>query len=174
DFFPNDGLTVPPDPARGERWRGRDGGEAARHDRGGVAAAGCRRRSRSSVHARLVGRSVPPQAAGARGTCGGRAGGTPPPLRQPRRLPAVVPCRFWRGRDECDPRPCLGSGTDGKSARRWTVRTACRGRRSRRGRLSGTRAQALGEVCLAMVPGFLLTFAAPAFAGRGTTIARPS
>src|SRR5439155_3139221 len=74
---------------------------AARHDRGGVAAAGC--------------------------------------------LPAVVPCWFWRGRDECDPRPCLGSGTDGKSARRWTVRTACRGRRSRRGRLSGARAQALGE-----------------------------
>src|SRR5207253_745322 len=26
DFFPNDVLTVPPDPARGERWRGRDGG----------------------------------------------------------------------------------------------------------------------------------------------------
>jgi CBS domain-containing protein len=26
DFFPNDVLTVPPDPARGEAWRGRDGG----------------------------------------------------------------------------------------------------------------------------------------------------
>ncbi len=26
DFFPNDVLTVPPNPARGERWRGRDGG----------------------------------------------------------------------------------------------------------------------------------------------------
>src|SRR5207249_9906982 len=26
DFFPNDVLTVPPDPARRERWRGRDGG----------------------------------------------------------------------------------------------------------------------------------------------------
>ncbi|TMB20289.1 MAG: CBS domain-containing protein [Deltaproteobacteria bacterium] len=26
DFFPNEVLTVPPDPARGERWRGRDGG----------------------------------------------------------------------------------------------------------------------------------------------------
>ena len=26
DFFPNDILTVPPDPARGEAWRGRDGG----------------------------------------------------------------------------------------------------------------------------------------------------
>jgi CBS domain-containing protein len=25
DFFPNDVLTVPPDPAQGERWRGRDG-----------------------------------------------------------------------------------------------------------------------------------------------------
>jgi CBS domain-containing protein len=25
-FFPNDVLTVPPDPARGEAWRGRDGG----------------------------------------------------------------------------------------------------------------------------------------------------
>jgi len=26
DFFPNDVLTVPPDTARGETWRGRDGG----------------------------------------------------------------------------------------------------------------------------------------------------
>jgi len=26
DFFPNDVLTVPPDPAQGERWHGRDGG----------------------------------------------------------------------------------------------------------------------------------------------------
>jgi CBS domain-containing protein len=26
DFFANDVLTVPPDPARGEAWRGRDGG----------------------------------------------------------------------------------------------------------------------------------------------------
>jgi len=26
DFFPNEVLTVPPNPARGERWRGRDGG----------------------------------------------------------------------------------------------------------------------------------------------------
>ena len=26
DFFPNDVLTVPPDPARAEAWRGRDGG----------------------------------------------------------------------------------------------------------------------------------------------------
>jgi hypothetical protein len=26
DFFPNDVLTVPPDPARAETWRGRDGG----------------------------------------------------------------------------------------------------------------------------------------------------
>lgn len=26
DFFPNDVLTVPPDPSRGESWRGRDGG----------------------------------------------------------------------------------------------------------------------------------------------------
>ena len=26
DFFPNDVLTVPPDPARGETWSGRDGG----------------------------------------------------------------------------------------------------------------------------------------------------
>ena len=26
DFFPNDVLTVPPDPARGELWRSRDGG----------------------------------------------------------------------------------------------------------------------------------------------------
>jgi CBS domain-containing protein len=26
DFFPNDVLTVPPDPSRGETWRGRDGG----------------------------------------------------------------------------------------------------------------------------------------------------
>jgi CBS domain-containing protein len=26
DFFPNDVLTVPPDPAQGEVWRGRDGG----------------------------------------------------------------------------------------------------------------------------------------------------
>jgi CBS domain-containing protein len=26
DFFPNDVLTVPPDPARGERWRDREGG----------------------------------------------------------------------------------------------------------------------------------------------------
>jgi CBS domain-containing protein len=26
DFFPNDVLTVPPDPARADRWRGRDGG----------------------------------------------------------------------------------------------------------------------------------------------------
>jgi len=26
DFFPNDVLTVPPEPAQGERWRGRDGG----------------------------------------------------------------------------------------------------------------------------------------------------
>jgi CBS domain-containing protein len=26
DFFPNDLLTVPPDPARGQLWRGRDGG----------------------------------------------------------------------------------------------------------------------------------------------------
>ncbi len=26
DFFPNEVLTVPPDPAQGERWRGRDGG----------------------------------------------------------------------------------------------------------------------------------------------------
>jgi CBS domain-containing protein len=25
-FFPNDVLTVPPDPAQGESWRGRDGG----------------------------------------------------------------------------------------------------------------------------------------------------
>ncbi len=26
DFFPNDILTVPPEPSQGERWRGRDGG----------------------------------------------------------------------------------------------------------------------------------------------------
>ena len=26
DFFPNDVLTVAPDPARGESWRGREGG----------------------------------------------------------------------------------------------------------------------------------------------------
>lgn len=26
DLFPNDVLTVPPDPRRGENWRGRDGG----------------------------------------------------------------------------------------------------------------------------------------------------
>ena len=26
DFFPNDVLTVPPEPVQGERWRGRDGG----------------------------------------------------------------------------------------------------------------------------------------------------
>jgi len=26
DFFPNDVLTVPPEPSQGERWRGRDGG----------------------------------------------------------------------------------------------------------------------------------------------------
>jgi CBS domain-containing protein len=26
DFFPNDVLTVPPDPVQSERWRGRDGG----------------------------------------------------------------------------------------------------------------------------------------------------
>ena len=26
DFFPNDVLTVPPDPFQGERWHGRDGG----------------------------------------------------------------------------------------------------------------------------------------------------
>lgn len=26
DFFPNDVLTVPPDPTRGESWRGREGG----------------------------------------------------------------------------------------------------------------------------------------------------
>ena len=26
DFFPNDVLTVPPDPAKSERWRSRDGG----------------------------------------------------------------------------------------------------------------------------------------------------
>jgi len=26
DFFPNDVLTVPPDPARGQAWRGREGG----------------------------------------------------------------------------------------------------------------------------------------------------
>jgi len=26
DFFPNDVLTVPPDPVQGDRWRGRDGG----------------------------------------------------------------------------------------------------------------------------------------------------
>ena len=26
DFFPNEVLTVPPDPARAEAWRGRDGG----------------------------------------------------------------------------------------------------------------------------------------------------
>jgi CBS domain-containing protein len=26
DFFPNDVLTVPPDPVQGDRWHGRDGG----------------------------------------------------------------------------------------------------------------------------------------------------
>src|SRR2546427_626692 len=34
-----------------------------------------------------------------------------------------------------DPRPCLGSGTDSERAARFTGPTACRGRRSRRGRL---------------------------------------
>ena len=71
------------------------------------------------------------------------------------------------------PRPCLGSGTDGESARRWTVRTACRGRRSRRGRLSGARAQALGEGLSTYGARISAYVCRAGFAGRGTTIARP-
>jgi len=48
---------------------------------GGGAAPG----SRSSLHARSVGRRVPPQAAGARGSCGGRRSRRPR-RRRPQRI----------------------------------------------------------------------------------------
>src|SRR5439155_15451782 len=78
---------------------------------------------------------------------------------------------------EADPRLCLGSGRDNENAARWTRPTACRGRRSRRGRLSPRVSSGLEATVprrRAGPPLTVLRFAAPALPAAARRSPNPS